>query len=131
MNQPSVNISSCWISGEKYTLTISEASRYYSIGIKRLRRLAEEHLGNFAVFSGNKSYGEGLVTDYDGEHITVEFTNRSSSFQMPQAFETGFLQSEYPDFLSDIKKMMEVNRRIVYIRNEIEIRKDKLDTLVI
>lgn len=79
----------------------------------------------------HKSYGEGLVTDYDGEHITVEFTNRSSSFQMPQAFETGFLQSEYPDFLSDIKKMMEVNRRIVYIRNEIEIRKDKLDTLVI
>ena len=43
----------------------------------------------------HKSYGEGLVTDYNGEHITVEFTNRSSAFQMPQAFEKGFLQSEY------------------------------------
>ena len=79
----------------------------------------------------HKSYGEGLVTDYDGEHITVEFMNRSSAFQMPQAFETGFLQSEYPDFLSDIKKMMEVDRRIMYIKDEIEKRKEQLDSLII
>ena len=39
---------------EKYALTLMEASRYYSIGVKRLRQIAEEHLGEFAIFNGNK-----------------------------------------------------------------------------
>ena len=39
---------------EKYMLTISEASRYYSIGVKRLRMIAEQHIGDFAVYNGNK-----------------------------------------------------------------------------
>lgn len=39
---------------EKYALTLVEASRYYSIGVKRLRQIAEEHLGEFAIFNGNK-----------------------------------------------------------------------------
>ncbi len=39
---------------EKYTLTVTEASKYYSIGVKRLRQICEEHLGEFAVFHGNK-----------------------------------------------------------------------------
>ncbi|MBP3204640.1 MAG: DNA-binding protein, partial [Lachnospiraceae bacterium] len=29
---------------EKYTLTVREASQYFSIGIKAMRRLAENHL---------------------------------------------------------------------------------------
>lgn len=40
--------------GEKYMLTIAEASRYYSIGVKRLRLIAEQHIGDFAVYNGNK-----------------------------------------------------------------------------
>ena len=39
---------------EKYALTISEASAYFSIGVKKMRRLAEKHTGDFAVRSGNK-----------------------------------------------------------------------------
>ena len=39
---------------EKYALTITEASRYYNIGVKRLRQMAEEHLGEFSFFNGNK-----------------------------------------------------------------------------
>ncbi len=39
---------------ERYALTITEASRYYNIGPRRLRLMAEEHLGDFAIFSGNK-----------------------------------------------------------------------------
>ena len=39
---------------QKYTLTITEASAYFNIGIKKMRRLAEENLGVFAVFSGNR-----------------------------------------------------------------------------
>ena len=39
---------------EKYTLTIKEASGYFSIGIKKLYKLASENIGNFAVRHGNK-----------------------------------------------------------------------------
>lgn len=39
---------------EKYSLSINEAVQYFSIGIKKMRRLAEENLGVFAVYSGNR-----------------------------------------------------------------------------
>ncbi len=39
---------------EKYTLSIKEASEYFSIGIKKMRRLAEENVGRFSVYSGNR-----------------------------------------------------------------------------
>ena len=39
---------------EKYTLTIKEAAAYFNIGTKKLRRLAEDNIDRFAVFSGNK-----------------------------------------------------------------------------
>ena len=39
---------------EKYMLTIKEASNYFSIGEKKLRRLAEYHTGDFAVINGNR-----------------------------------------------------------------------------
>lgn len=40
--------------GEKYALTVKEAAAYFNIGIKKMRRLAEENTGRFAVLSGNK-----------------------------------------------------------------------------
>lgn len=43
-NQPLVPV--C----EKYTLTIREAAAYFNIGIKKMRRLAEENTGRFSVF---------------------------------------------------------------------------------
>ena len=39
---------------EKYMLTIREASVYFNIGVKKMRRLAEGNTGRFAVFSGNR-----------------------------------------------------------------------------
>ncbi len=39
---------------EKYTLSIKEAAEYFSIGIKKMRRLAEENVGRFSVYSGNR-----------------------------------------------------------------------------
>ena len=39
---------------EKYLLTIREAAVYFNIGIKKMRRLAEDNMGGFAVFSGNR-----------------------------------------------------------------------------
>lgn len=39
---------------EKYLLTIKEAAAYFNIGEKKMRRLAEDNLGSFAVYSGNR-----------------------------------------------------------------------------
>ncbi len=39
---------------EKYALTIKEAAAYFNIGIKKMRRMAEENTGRFSVFCGNK-----------------------------------------------------------------------------
>ena len=39
---------------EKYTLTIKEAVAYFNIGVKKMRRLAEEHTSSFSIYSGNR-----------------------------------------------------------------------------
>ncbi len=39
---------------EKYMLTVREASEYFNIGIKNMRRMAEENTGFYAVFLGNR-----------------------------------------------------------------------------
>lgn len=39
---------------EKCMLTIREASAYFNLGVKKMRRLAEDNKGNFAVFVGNR-----------------------------------------------------------------------------
>lgn len=39
---------------DKYALTIRESAEYFNIGVKKLRRLAEDNLGRFAVQSGNR-----------------------------------------------------------------------------
>ena len=39
---------------EKYTLTIKEAASYFNIGVKKMRRLAEEHTSAFSIYSGNR-----------------------------------------------------------------------------
>ena len=40
--------------GEKYMLTIREASIYFNIGVKKIRRLAEDNLGVFSIYSGKR-----------------------------------------------------------------------------
>lgn len=40
--------------GEKFMLTIKEAAPYYNIGQKKLCRMAEDNLGVFSVYSGNR-----------------------------------------------------------------------------
>ena len=39
---------------EKYLLTIHEASAYFNIGVKNLRRMAENNEGKFAFYMGNR-----------------------------------------------------------------------------
>ena len=39
---------------EKYMLTIKEAAEYFNIRIKKMRRLAEDNEGEFAIYMGNR-----------------------------------------------------------------------------
>ena len=39
---------------EKYTLTIKEAAAYFNIGVKKMRRLADDHTSSFSIYSGNR-----------------------------------------------------------------------------
>ena len=39
---------------DKFLLTINEASEYFSIGQKNMRRIAENYLDSFAIFQGNR-----------------------------------------------------------------------------
>ena len=39
---------------EKYLLTCREAGLYFNMGIKKMRRLAEDNLGVFAIYTGNR-----------------------------------------------------------------------------
>lgn len=39
---------------EKYMLTIKEASEYFNIGIKNMRKMAEQNTGVYAIFLGNR-----------------------------------------------------------------------------
>ena len=71
---------------EKYMLTIYEASAYFNIGVKKLRRMAENNKGKFAFYMGNRylivrtkfeNYIEQLIMDEfdvneDGELIYTD-----------------------------------------------------------
>ena len=39
---------------DKFLLTIKEASEYFNIGTKNMRRIAEDHLDSFAIIHGNR-----------------------------------------------------------------------------
>lgn len=39
---------------DKYMLTVKEAAFYFNIGTKKMRKIAEDNLGNIAVYSGNR-----------------------------------------------------------------------------
>ena len=38
----------------KWKASIKKAALYFSIGVKKMRRLAEDNLGDFVVYSGNR-----------------------------------------------------------------------------
>ena len=40
--------------GKKYLLTIKEAGDYFNIGEKKMRRLAEDNIGGFSIYNGNR-----------------------------------------------------------------------------
>ena len=39
---------------EKFILSIKEAALYFGMGEKKIRRLAEDNVGSFALYNGNR-----------------------------------------------------------------------------
>ncbi len=39
---------------EKYLLTIREAGAYFNLGIKKLRRMAEDNTDTFSIYNGSR-----------------------------------------------------------------------------
>ena len=39
---------------ERFMLTIKQAASYFNIGEKKMRRIAEDRLGDVAIYSGNR-----------------------------------------------------------------------------
>ena len=58
---------------EKYMLTVREAAEYFNIGIKNMRRMAEDNKGAYAIFMGNRylvirtRFEEYIASLVDGE----------------------------------------------------------------
>ncbi|MBR3244601.1 MAG: excisionase family DNA-binding protein [Parasporobacterium sp.] len=54
MNEEVEIVERAILPGEKYSLSLQEAAQYFSIGEKKLRKMAEENMGRFAVYNGNR-----------------------------------------------------------------------------
>lgn len=80
----------------------------------------------------NIQHGEGLITDFDGVRITVEYDEiGEKKHQLPQAFDSGFLVSEYPDFLESFKKSKEIDVEVENVNKRNGEIKKQLSALVI
>ena len=79
----------------------------------------------------HKKWGEGLATECDGKRITIEFDVGEKIFQIPQAFEKGYLTSEYPEFLEAILKKAAIDEKIESLDSVIKEKQDILETLII
>lgn len=74
----------------------------------------------------HKAFGEGIVTEFDNQYITVEFATKTSKFTYPDVFEK-FIKSQNIDIqsaimndLTEIKRAQEEN-----LQNEIQSRQAK------
>ena len=63
---------------DKYMLSIKEASDYFGIGIKLMRRLAENHLSEFAVHVGNQYL---IVRPKFEEYVVKHMKNGEAKFR--------------------------------------------------
>jgi excisionase family DNA binding protein len=54
MNEEVEIVERAILPGEKFSLSLQEAAQYFSIGEKKLRKMAEENMGRFAVYNGNR-----------------------------------------------------------------------------
>lgn len=61
---------------EKYSLTVKEAADYFGIGQKKMRRMAEDHIGTFSFYNGNRY--QIIRTEFE------QYLKKSPIMQKPQ-----------------------------------------------
>ena len=82
----------------------------------------------------HKSLGEGMIVEQDRDYIKVDFEiglKEPMQFKIPDSFESGFLKSEYPDFLANITRGIEIDKNIETVSKRIEECKEQLEALII
>lgn len=79
----------------------------------------------------HKRYGEGLVLSSDSEHIKVEFDIGEKSFQVPMAFENGFLTVNQVNYVGTVKKHKELDEKIGIVEDSLKEKKSQLKKLII
>ncbi len=82
------------------------------------------------IVNHNK-WGEGMITELDGNYITVDFDGNEKKMVMPSAFVDGFLTSEYEDFTENEQKRIELSEQIQANTEELEAVKKELNELII
>lgn len=87
-----------------------------------------------AMIVTHKSLGEGMIVEQDRDYIKVDFeldSKEPMQFKIPDSFESGFLKSEYPDFLANITRRIEIDKNIEIASKRIKECKEQLETLII
>ena len=81
----------------------------------------------------HKKWGEGIVTSvrekFQGKtdyYLDVEFSDKESSFSLPQAFEGGFLVSEYDNFLENYNQNKQIISRIEELKTQLDAKNEEL-----
>lgn len=77
----------------------------------------------------HKAFGDGTVTDFDGEYLSVKFDAGIKRFLFPDSFES-FLSPTSPELADEIKQLIDDSRSKKKNDDEVRIqeRKDQLKT---
>ena len=62
------------------------------------------------VVTHNK-WGDGMITELDGNYLTVDFDGNEKKMVMPDAFIEGFLTSEYEDFTENEQRRIDLSEQ--------------------
>ncbi len=74
---------------DKFLLSIQEAAEYFNMGDKKMRLLAKEHIGEFAIYIGTRHYIvrsqlEEYILNGDG---TEFMSDKSKNLDEPEGWE--------------------------------------------
>jgi len=65
---------------QKYLLTVNEAAAYFNIGSKKIRRIAEEYIGELSLYSGNRLLQSSAFNKQRQFEELLSFSRRLNSY---------------------------------------------------
>lgn len=82
------------------------------------------------VVTHNK-WGDGMITELDGNYLTVDFDGNEKKMVMPDAFIEGFLTSEYEDFTENEQRRIDLSEQIKENTEALNAVEKELNDLII